>query len=282
MTIRTPIVFTVLFLSVTTVFAQALEPVDLAKKIFGKDSLSNLDNYITGEYQGRPNGRDLPEGTTTKFTLLGQTEKSAVVNMTIFDPTGKGVDTYLYFENDSRWKMNAFRALAMTNIIEEIVLELEKIQPQQIDEIIKQSKKTTEEANVMFTSKEDYDFQLGNARLTLELDENITKHFLKNRAEFERIKNGALKQLETEKVKKEWSIKLVENLKPDYQKLFISSISTGGYEIGNCINFLIGGILDNAVGYLFVKDKKNLPQMKPDAIIMIKEIGNGWYIYKTT
>jgi len=178
--------------------------------------------------------------------------------------------------------MNAFRALAMTNIIEEMVLELEKIQPQQIDEIIKQSKKTTEEANVMFTSKEDYDFQLGNARLTLELDENITKHFLKNRAEFERIKNGALKQLETEKVKKEWSIKLVENLKPDYQKLFISSISTGGYEIGNCINFLIGGILDNAVGYLFVKDKKDLPQMKPDAIIMIKEIGNGWYIYKTT
>lgn len=134
----------------------------------------------------------------------------------------------------------------------------------------------------MFTSRDDYNFQLGNAKLTLELDDNIAKHFETNQAEFERLKNLALTQLEKEKVDEERSIKLIENLKADYQKLFISSVLTGGYELGNCINFLIGGMVDNSVGYIYVKDKKDLPEMNSDRVIMIKEIGKGWYIYKTT
>ena len=103
-----------------------------------------------------------------------------------------------------------------------------------------------------------------------------------NQAEFERLKNLALTQLEKEKAEEERSIKLIENLKTDYQKLFVSSVSTGGYELGNCINFLIGGMLDNSVGYIYVKDKNDLPEMNPSRVIMIREIGNGWYIYKTT
>jgi hypothetical protein len=134
----------------------------------------------------------------------------------------------------------------------------------------------------MFTSRDDYNFQLGNTKLTLELDDNIAKHFKTNQAEFERLKNLALTQFEKEKVDEERSIKLIENLKADYQKLFISSVSTGGYELGNCINFLIGGMVDNSVGYIYIKDKKDLPEMNSDRVIMIKEIGNGWYIYKTT
>jgi hypothetical protein len=76
--------------------------------------------------------------------------------------------------------------------------------------------------------------------------------------------------------------KLIENFKADYQKIFISSISTGDFELGNGINFLIGGMLDNTVGYLYVKDKNDLPEMNSDSVIMIREIGDGWYIYKTT
>lgn len=42
------------------------------------------------------------------------------------------------------------------------------------------------------------------------------------------------------------------------------------------------GQLDNSVGFIYVKDKKDLPEMNPGRIIMIREITNGWYIYKTT
>jgi hypothetical protein len=178
--------------------------------------------------------------------------------------------------------MTAFRALAMTGIIEQVKVELEKMTPQQVDEIIARNKKATKDDISMFTSKEDYYFQLGNAKLTLELDDNIIKHFITNQAEFERLKNLALAQREKEKIDEERSIELVKDLKADYQKLFIFSVSTGGYKLGNCINFLIGGMVDNTVGYLYVTDKKNLPEMSPDRVIMIREIGNGWYIYKTT
>lgn len=116
-----------------------------------------------------------------------------------------------------------------------------------------------------------------------ELDENIAKHFLKNQAEFESIKNSAINELESKKAEAERSLKLVENLKIQYNKLFISSVSYGNYVLGeHCFRFLIGGMIDNEVGYLYVKDKKNLPEMNLDRVIMLKEIGNGWYIYKTT
>ena len=274
--------FAIIILTITTVYGQTYEPLDLAKMIFGKDSLPNIDKYIKGEYKGRPNGQDLQKGSTTTFTLLGQTEKTAVVAMTILDSTGKGLDTYLHFEKNTTWKMSAFRTLALTSIIEQEKIELEKMTQQQVDSIIAKSKKKKKDDYAMFTCREDYNFQLGNAKLTLELDDNIAKHFVANQAEFERLKNLALIQLESEKVDEERSIRLIEILKADYQKLFISSVSTGGYELGNCINFLIGGMVDNSVGYIYVKDEKDLPKMNPDRVIMIKAIGNGWYIYKTT
>ena len=282
MTTRVTTILTTLFLTVTTLYGQTYEPLDLAKKIFGKDSFPNIENYITGEYEGRPNGQDIQQGVTTKFTLLGQTDKNAVVALTILDSLNNGFDAYLHFDKDTVWKMSAFRGLAMTGIIEQMKNELEKMTPQQVDDIIAKSKKKKKDDFSLFSSREEYNFQLGNSKLTLELDENIIKHFLTNQVEFERLKNLALLQLEKEKADEERSIKLIDNSKNDYQKLFISSVSTGGYELGNCINFLIGGMLDNTVGYIYVKDKKDLPEMNPSRVIMIREIGNGWYIYKTT
>ncbi|MBA5246058.1 hypothetical protein H1R16_00625 [Marnyiella aurantia] len=276
------IIFTTLLLTITTVYGQTYEPLDLAKKICSKVTLPNIENYVAGEYEGKPNGKDLPDGSITKFTLLGQTDKTAVVGMTVLDSIGKGFDTYLHFEKDKSWKMTAFRGLAMTGLIEQIKIELENMTPQQVDEIIEKSKKNKNDDFEMFKSREDYNFQLGNTRLTLELDENIINHFLTNQAEFDRLKNLALIELEKEKVDEDRSLELIETSKPEFNKLFISSVATGGYELGNCINFLIGGMLDNSVGYFYIKDKKDLPEMNPNRIIMIREIANGWYIYKTT
>jgi hypothetical protein len=279
---RLATIMTTFILTVTTVYGQEYEPLDLAKRIFGKDSLPDIVQYSTGEYKGRPNGQDLQKSATTTFVLLGQTEKKAVVGMTILDSLGRGLDTYLHFKKATVWKMNAFRALARTGIIEQAKIELEKMTPQQVDDLIAKSKEKGKEGYSSITSREDYNFQLANAKLTLELDENIIKHFVANQVAFERLKTLALDELEKSSVNDERSIKLLENLKPEYRKLSISSVSTGGYELGNCINFLIGGILDDSVGYLYVKDKKDVPEMSSDNVIMIREIGNGWYVYKTT
>lgn len=113
----------ILMLSVlmaTHASAQNLEPLDLAKKIFGKEPFPDIEKYSVGEYKGRPSGQDLLKRSLTHFALLGQSGNKAVVAMTILDSTGKGLDTYLHFEKDTIWKMRAFRALAMTRIIEQI------------------------------------------------------------------------------------------------------------------------------------------------------------------
>lgn len=282
MKVRITTLLTILTLTATlSCFGQNYEPMDLAKKLFGKEKFGKKNKYITGEYKeskGKPNGRNLHKEATTQFTLIEQTEETAVVAMTILDKSGNGLDTYLHFKKDNVWKMSAFRALALTGIIEQVKMELEKMTPQEIDEIIADTTRR------MFASREEYDFELGNAKLTLELDDNIIKHFVANQAEFERLKNLALQQLEKEEVKENRRLELIESERNNYRKLFISSVSTGGYELGNCncIDFLIGGILDNTVGYFYMREKKDLPKMNPDRIIMIREIGNGWYIYKTT
>jgi hypothetical protein len=281
MRVRITTLLTILTLTATlSCYGQSYEPMDLAKRIFGKEKKKKKKEHITGEYKtlkGKPNGQHLLKGTTTQFTLLEQTEKTAVVAMTVLNSYGKGFDSYLHFEKDIVWKMSAFRALAQTGIIQLVLIELEKMTPQEIDEIIADTTRR------MFTSREEYDFELGNCKLTLELDDNIITHFVANQDEFERLKNLALSQLEREEIEEERSFKLIESEKNDYQKLFISSVSKGGYELYcNCIDFLIGGILDNTVGYFYIKDKKDLPKMNPNRIIMIREIGNGWYLYKTT
>jgi hypothetical protein len=271
-----------LILLFTPVYGQNFEPLELAQKIFAKDTFPNIENYITGEYKGRPNGQDLEINSKTKFSLLGNTDKKAVVNMTIWDSLGKGLDTYLHFEKDTIWKMVAFRALAMTGIIEHLKNELENLSPQQVEEMIELSKENKDSENILFSTRDEYNFMLGNFKLTLDFDDNIVNHFLTNQTEFERLKNLALTELQTIKVDKERSMELIENYRADYNNIYISKIMTGGYELGNCINFLIGGMIDNSVGYFYINDKKEIPQMNPERIIMIREIGNGWYIYKTT
>lgn len=271
-----------LVLTISAAFGQNYEPLELAKKIFDKEPLANIENYSTGEYQGKPNGQDLQVGSITKFALLLQTDKDAIVGMTILDSTGNGMDTYLRFKKDTIWKMNTFRALAMTDMLKQAIVELEKMTPEEFEEIIKESK-TQKGKTGFFNSKEEYDFELGNMKLTIDLDENIIKHFLKNQVAFEKLKNSALNELETKKKDEEGSLILLENLREDYRQLLIYSVTFGDYELGeNCLVFLIGGILDNTVGYLYIKDKKDSPKIPSRTIIMLKEIGNGWYLYKTT
>ncbi|MEO8403185.1 MAG: hypothetical protein ABI480_01265, partial [Chitinophagaceae bacterium] len=271
------IIFLTLFI---TADAQNIQPLELAKKIFSPKAFPDINKYVTGEYKGRPNGTDLRKGTMTRFLLLGQTSNTAVVDMTVTDSSGDGFDTYLHFKKDSIWKMEAFRALAQTTIIEQVKQELESLTPQQVDSIISIADTARNKESLVFTSREDYEFELGNARLTLALDEKIIAHFKANEAAFNKIKDSIL--LVNKNIDDDKYLEIAKGIKQSYRKLFISSVTSSEVEFGKSINFLIGGIIDNSVGYLFVMDKKSLPEMSSDRIIMLREIGNGWYIYKTT
>jgi hypothetical protein len=260
-------------------YSQAFAPLELAQEIFSKDISINIADHITGEYTGTPNGRDINENLYTKFTLLEQNENKAVIAMTIHDEMEKGSDYYLYFRKEVSWKMYALRSLALTGMIESMVTFLEQMTYEEIDSQINGNNDYS-----LFSSMDEYNYLLGNSRLILETDDNIIKHFMENRNKFEEIKDMAINEL-NEKYNyrnMERKIYLIQDFEPVYKKLYISSVSIGDIEFGFCLQFNIGGILDNTVGYVYTNDKTNLPEINPNKIIMIREIGNGWYIYKTT
>lgn len=272
--------FILLFVSITLAQGQT-DPLSLSKAIFSRDSFPALQEHITGEYSGHPNGTDLPINSTTDFLLLDQNEKSAVVNVTITDSAGSSFDGYLHFIKTDNWKVTAFRALAMTGFIENIHDMLKNMTHFEIDSMIRLSNSGNSD-HYLFKSKEEYLFELGNTQLTIQSDQEIIEHFLQNENEFNRIKDKIIRDIQSTEIDSESSMKVGEKHIDSLRKIYISSVYTGGFEFGDCLDFLIGGMIDNKVGYLFAKEKSDLPRMNPNRIIMIREIGKGWYMYKTT
>jgi hypothetical protein len=275
--------YTILVFMILTTFCHGQdEPLSLAKTIFSREKFSNLDKHFTGEYTGRPNGTDLPANVITDFLLLGQYDKTAVVNIIITDSVGQTFDGYLHFVKEEVWKITAFRALALTGIIGQIKEMLESMTESQIDSIIERSKNDTK-GYALFKSREEYEYKLGNARLTLASDKELVDHFKNNELDFEKLKDELIANGIMSTKNGLQDMAGADRFRKRINKLFLNSVGPDIFnDSSDNLNFNIGGMVDNTVGYLFIKDKKKVPKMSPNSIIMIREIGNGWYLFKTT
>jgi hypothetical protein len=272
--------FVLLTLISVQIYGQIYEPLELAEKIFSKEPFPDIKQYIEN-YELDDHGGNLNDNVEVKFLFLGEMDNEAVVNMTVFDDSSSGgYDCYLYFRKDLIWKMYAIRSLALTGMIYTIKQHLEQMTPEEISSIIKRNE---ENDYAIFSSREEYDFMLGNAKLIIELDDNIIKHFSDNKVEFERLKDLAFQELKKTTYKKgDKSVSLIEELRSNYQKLYISSVKFGDTEIGDYLIFLIGGILDNTVGYIYIPPGDSIPKMNSSGLIMVRAIRDGWYMFKTT
>ncbi len=254
---------------------QGFRPIELVKKVFLDTTFVNeVPKFSTGEYEGRPNSQDISSKTELDFKLLAEENNIAVVNLTITDSLGNGVDTYIHLKKENEWKIFAFRSLAMTGFLEQIKTQFETMTEEQIDTFIASGEEG-------INSKEDFYRELDILQLTLDLDEKIIEHFRVNQESFQKT----LQEISALEVKKESAemkrLDIGKNIKSDYKELLISNISTSFY-CENCYEFTIGGMVDNLVGYFYIPDKEDVPEMDPNRIIMIREIGNGWYLFKTT
>ena len=268
---------TILILAISSnlVIGQNLKPIELVKKVFLDTTFVNeIPKFSTGEFKGKPNSKSLAANTNLDFELLEENSKTAVVNMTITDSLGKGLDTYIHLKKEGDWKIYAFRALAMTGFLEQMKTEMEKMTDEQIKSFI-------ESGDERIKSKEDFYRELRNVKLTLDLDENIIKHFKENQEDFQKI----IREILSVKIEKEDNemrqLNVGKYLETDYKELLISNITTSFY-CENCYEFTIGGMVDNSVGYFYIPNKEDVPKMNASRLIMIREIGNGWYLFKTT
>lgn len=243
-------------------FGQNYEPLELAKIQLSKE-YKKIEKFYGENFEG-PNGNEINDSLNLSFKELYRTENYSVVNINILNNHSRqNFDAYFHFEKEKDWKITAFRALAMTGITQLALEELEKMSEKDIEKIIQSKDK-----DKIFSSREDYQYLKENWRLILSSDDEIIAHFQKNKTNFELLKNT----LKEEKVDKSLA-----------KKLYLSN-HLNSYELmcDKCITLPIGGILDNTVGYFYIEDKADIPQPNPSRLIMIREIGNGWYLYKTT
>lgn len=268
--------FLSIFINCILVYSQIYEPIELAKKLFLSD-FPEVKNYSKDEFEGHPNKSDLGKNAILNFRTINQNDKKAVVNITITDSLGKGIDAYLHFEKEKTWMITAFRGLAQTGILEQMLREFDNMAELDIKKILEFEKKSKSKK---FETLEDFKLLVENTRLTLALDDNIIKHFLDNKERFISLK---------EKIEKYKSVN--PNLKSkeinsqfdkELKTLYLNSYGNFYFPCEDCFIFTIGGMIDNTVGYFYENDKSKIPEINPNRVIMIREIGNGWYIFKTT
>jgi hypothetical protein len=259
------------------------EPLALARKIFGPDPMPDLTRYATGEYDGDPNGQDL-KNAKLSFRVLDEKDSLALINMTVIDSTGQGEDWYLRFVKDTVWKLESIRSLAMTGIMQAELEELEQMPQGYLDTLIAAAQQDKQgNALKMLTSMDDYHFLIGNLKLALALDDTIVDHFQKNKAAFEKLKDAALKEIAPREGKKHTgAMRILRKFSKECKAVLVEHVHANEFGRLNCITFTIGGMIDNFVGYLYVKDKKDLPDVYNSGLIMLREIGEGWYLFKTT
>jgi hypothetical protein len=156
-------------------------------------------------------------------------------------------DVYLYLRRaNGNWTIVAWRMMALPPFV--VILR---------DGLRAEGTRSTEQ-----------DEMLDNLDLTTRTDAELHDWFGAHRSEIERLRN------------------LVENGQ---------SASGEAREIGRNLHILganantpelttivIGGILDNSVGFLHADDPGAVPAIDPDEYIWIEPVGGGWYLFRTT
>lgn len=260
-------------LYVTSCSRQALRPLDVAKEIFKPEvSPDFVIRHSTGDYSGRPDGSDIPATTKMSFTVIQERNDKAVIAMNTTDSSGRSQDQYLFFTKENAlWKMFAIAKPTLARMHEWRKEEMEALSPSQLDSLLIANQQLE---NPPYKTREEFYFILNSLRLKLMPDDSLMAHFQRHRPVFEQL----LFEVKTKPAADETeTFTLVNTRTTQYSPLLVSNVTTGGFLPAECIDF---HILNDQVGYLYTPDKKYLPELYPDKVMVLRALGGGWYLYK--
>jgi hypothetical protein len=172
-------------------------------------------------------------------------------------PAGKvPQDTYTYLDKvDGHWKISAERTLALSFLLREYKEDLEG----------KPARTADEEA------------LLRNVRLIVASDAELGAWFRSHAAEI-----AAIKDFYVASGSNDWVIaKDNDTPGPLADRLRALGLAGIGRSEAGFVQIVVGGVLDNAVGFLF-DGGKEAPSPSSDDYIWIEPVGGGWYLFRTT
>lgn len=213
-------------------------------------------------------GQHLPKTVLRTCELIFQDSAHATVAVWLQDSI-TSFDVYFYLVKNKNWTIYAARSLVMRQSAKDALKRLDSI-----------PEKYREEAYTK-THAHSYAFEVANIKLWDNSDNVLASHFNSHKKQFQQIQKRLVKKGFT----KSDSL-VVKAIKDKKIKKLANQVLIRGFEYDKrypgCIFYLIGGIADNTVGYLYQPDPKRIPLITEKHYIIIKPLGDGWYLFKTT
>ncbi len=213
-------------------------------------------------------GQHLPKNVLRSPQLIFQDSTLATVAVWLHDSV-LSVDVYFYLIKKKVWTIYAARSLVMKAAATN---ELNRLDSIPINDRGRKYKK-----NKLYS----FDFEYENLKLWNASDSVLANYFRSHKKIFFKLhtvlaQKGFLTNdslvvngINNKKIRKLADRVLIRNF--EYDKMY-----------PGCIFFLIGGLLDNTVGYLYQPNSQKLPLLTEKQYILIKSLGSGWYLFKTT
>lgn len=214
-------------------------------------------------------GQQLPARVQRECKLIFQDTAHAVVAVWMHDSITSR-DIYFFLVKKKCWTIYAARSLVMTSEAKKELARLDSI-PE------KDRGKAYTKAH-----ENSFVFEYNNLKLWGSPDTTLSENFQKNKKKFYQLqalmkKKGYYGKNDT----------LVNDAQTDKKikkltdQLLIRKID---YDVRypGCVFFIIGGMIDNTVGYMYQPDPKKVPLITEKHYIYLRPLGNGWYVFKTT
>jgi hypothetical protein len=235
------------------------------KAACARSNLSQLIELSDKRSLQTPEARALLSGEALEWKMSTFGELSAQPDRYIFFPDAKNavarvqlhgkdrmVDLYFYLTLEGPCKVTAVRTLSLTGIIEGAYQYL-KTKPDL----------TEEEKN-----------NLENYKLMLASDQELRAWFRKNLAsmdELHKLSRGLRAGAEERNPN-------YAEIKARLKALHFASVQV---DEDGTIEFIIGGVTDNTVGFLYSPTNKP-PTISSNSYIWVEEVGLKWYLFRTT
>lgn len=236
----------------------------LVETFFTQAAVPNAADYYTGEMRHHLRnpamGHYAEPGYTLTTRVLDSTEDETVYAICYDYPEPRqDRDWYAFLvRSDGTWKLSAVRTLALPRLHYAALQGLEE--------------KPDRTANEEWTLEQW-------RRLTWS-DESLKAFARGHRNQLEAIADALLQQppgtlIRGEELENEADRELWAAIHTLHLNVVI-------HDRQGWIDLNLGGILDNAVGFLFVPANVTPPRMNPENFILLDPLGDGWYLYKTT
>ncbi|QKF92107.1 hypothetical protein [Campylobacter sp. CCUG 57310] len=217
--------------------------VDIIKELFTNPNFDKA-RHFRGEAARRNHDFNIKGFYITEITPLGKGYEFDVFRVSVSsNDDSEHFDLYVYMIEDGIY---AVRSLARTGIIKDAIDNYDK-----------------------FSQREKEAIDLENLKLVLLQDSKLLKFGRENEAKFEEIFKLSRSGLNEEMIRAEEILNtlhlshIVDDREFDY-------------------NIIVGGMLNNLIGFMRVEHEADVPKMNPSRYIMIERLSQDskWYLFK--